>query len=436
MRIVFMFAGVGILLGLATVAGKRGDARDSFELRSVDEFQRSVRTVEPSFAENWGLKQIQASEARALLVPGRRIVVATIDTGLDTSLGEIRRCLWTNPGESGADEQGRDKSSNGRDDDRNGYVDDVHGWNFITNSNDITDTHGHGTHVAGVIAAVVEGESGCQSARPVLELMPLKYYDSQSSGLDNLSRTISALRYAIRMKAHVINYSGGGFFKNKWEEQVIREAAERGIVVVAAAGNENINTDVIGFYPANYDLSNILSVTALEQDGRFYRSSNFGARTVKVAAPGKEILSLFPHGEWRYMNGTSQATAYATGAVALLLSQSQKPLAPETVIERIVATGAFDPRLQGRTAFATRLNVYRAMVIKDEDVGLDGQSVLPEREGLSDAPSEIIFDSTRTLTQVSKFQRMWTASKPERRGPAHASPAQAASPLASMSGER
>lgn len=243
----------------------------------------------------------------------RDIVVAIIDTGVDVNHPLIRDHLWVNPLER----------ANSLDNDGNGYAGDLHGWNFVSNSNDLSDNHGHGTHVAGIIL------QKAQSQR--VKFMILKYYDSSKSGDDNLLSTVKAIRYATKMKADIINYSGGGDIKSPLEEAAIRDAQRQGILFVAAAGNEGRNTDRIGFYPAGYKLSNIISVAAMDSRKRLLVTSNYGPRSVDFAAPGKNVFSALPGGRYGFMTGTSQATAWVSGLVASLLVQSEKLWTPEDI---------------------------------------------------------------------------------------------------------
>ncbi|MBS1970663.1 MAG: S8 family serine peptidase [Bdellovibrionales bacterium] len=294
----------------------------------------------------------------------KEILVAVIDTGLDTHHQVLRENLWTNPGETGVDASGRDKASNGVDDDGNGFIDDVHGWNFAGNNNDLSDNHGHGTHVAGII----------ESVAPKTGIMVLKYYDPNASGEDNLTNTVKAIRYAIKMKAKIINYSGGGTTKYPDEELAIREAQQKGILIVAAAGNERTNSDINGFYPADYGLPNIISVTAVDENRKILPSSNFGVSTVDIAAPGKNIVSTLPGGKFGTMTGTSQATAFVTGTAVLLMAQGYKT--PESIIQQITSTGSDNSFLVGKTKYETTLNAYRSLVMKGAGLGAFGAGVL------------------------------------------------------------
>ncbi len=246
----------------------------------------------------------------------RDIIVAIIDTGVDIDHPLIRNNLWKNPKET----------FSGRDDDGNGFAGDVHGWNFVLNSHDLSDQMGHGTHIAGIISQ--------QAKSHRVKFMILKYYDPLKSGAVNLLNTVKAIRYATQMGADIINYSGGGDDRSPMEEAAIREAQNKGILFVAAAGNEGRNTDLFGFYPAGYRLSNIISVAALDKQKRLLTSSNFGA-SVDLAAPGKNIYSSLPGGKYGLMSGTSQATAWVSGFAARYLVQSHGTL-PANEIKKLL----------------------------------------------------------------------------------------------------
>jgi subtilisin family serine protease len=132
---------------------------------------------------------------------------------------------------------------------------------------------------------------------------------------------VKAIRYAVKHGANIINYSGGGASFAKEEYEALKEARDRGILVVAAAGNERNDTSVRPYFPASYDLNNIISVSAIGPEGKLIPASNWGAKTVNVAAPGGGILSLQQNQAYGFMNGTSQATAFG-GESGLVCSNS------------------------------------------------------------------------------------------------------------------
>jgi len=310
-----------------------------------------------AFAANssWAFQHIETEKALELArnAPSSNPIVAVIDTGVDLHHPALQNSLWTNPGEI---------PDNGIDDDGNGFIDDVHGWNFVTNSNDLSDQEGHGTHIAGLIAAQ---SPQFQGVAPQSRLMILKYYDSSLSAVANLKNEVRAFRYAIQMKAQIINFSGGGAGANEDEKNAIHLAEQKKILVVAAAGNEGVDSDILPYYPADYGLKNILSVTATDPLRKLPSFANYGSTTTHIAAPGEHILSTAKGGGYIQLSGTSQATALASGLAALLLSQA--PLSPQQLIEKIKAGSQFESTLLGRSAQPGILNAYRSLAMKNSE---------------------------------------------------------------------
>ncbi len=214
------------------------------------------------------------------------------------------------------------------------------------------DKHGHGTHVAGIIKSVF----------PNVKLLALKYYNPQASGQKNLEATIKALRFAVDSNVDVINYSGGGPEPSAEELKILKEAERKGILVVAAAGNEKSNIDdkKNAYYPASYGLPNIISVAAYDQDLQIISSSNWGKNSVDIAAPGFKIRSAIPKGGSGYMTGTSQATAFVTGVAALLKAQ-YPDLNAEALKNIIVSSSLKIKNFEGKILGAGKLDATQAL---------------------------------------------------------------------------
>jgi thermitase len=328
----------------------------------------SAASAHSPASHGWGLAATESVKAQKIAHQRQPIpylpLIAIIDTGADKKHSAIKEKLWINSGETGLDKWGHDKENNGIDDDNNGLIDDVNGWNFVSNSPGFDDSNGHGTHIAGIVSSVA----------PLARLMILKYYDPQNPS-SNLVMMVKAIRYAIKMKADVINFSAGGFGKNPEEERALREAEKAGVLVVAAAGNEGLNSDTRGYYPADYSLPNIISVASLDKNLNLLPSSNFGPNTVDIAAPGGDIISSLPGELEGAMTGTSQATAFVTGAAALLLAEGELRRQPLRLKEQIIASGAADPKLNSKTKTGVRLNSYQALVMKSQRTTALGRSL-------------------------------------------------------------
>ncbi len=346
-----------------------GSATDQTD-KVIDE--PSALFNDPAIKQAWGLKKSDAARAWSVTQGSKDTIVAVIDTGIDELHEDLKTNLWTNPGESGKDANGKDKASNGIDDDGNGFIDDVHGWNFVSNNNKLDDNHGHGTHIAGIIGAEAGNKKGISGISPKVSLMVLKYFDPKVPNTDNLKNTIASIKYAVKMGAHIINYSGGGTDYSQDEHDAVAEAEKKGILFVAAAGNERSNSDQYHYYPADYNLKNIISVTAIDPTTEVLASSNFGVNTVDIAAPGQNILSCLPHNSYGLMTGTSQATAFVTGAAVLVMSHKDQYYKAAEIKKYILATGDTATSLVTKTRTSRQLNLYKSLTILDSDTGFSG----------------------------------------------------------------
>ncbi len=322
--------------------------------------EQSVLLNDPAIKKNWGLlgtgglSDINVDKAWNISQGSRDVVVAIIDTGIDINHPDIKNNLWVNKAEL--------NGVAGVDDDANGCVDDIHGCNLITMTGDLTDNHGHGTHIAGIVGAEGGNGIGISGVSPKVSLMILKYYDPKSSGNDNLKNTIKAIHYAIDKKVDVINYSGGGLDFSQMEYDAVKRADEAGILFIAAAGNEKSNSDQSHYYPANYPLSNIISVTAINPDANVLQSSNYGMETVHIAAPGESIYSTLPGGRYGTMTGTSQATAFVTG-VAALIKANNTDMDYKEIKNQILVTADARHTVFSKTQTSGILNSWAALAI-------------------------------------------------------------------------
>ena len=339
---------------------------------------------DPLMKKKWDLKKTDVKKTWLTFSKGsKEIIVAVIDTGIDVNHKDLKANIWKNP---------KEIPGNKIDDDKNGYVDDITGWNFVTNNNKVYDNHGHGTHIAGIIGAVGGNGIGLSGVAPKVSLMALKYYDPNDNGKNNLRNTVKAIQYAVKNGAHIINYSGGGLEGNEDEKKAIQMAEAKGILFVAAAGNEKSNMDKSSYYPASYLLSNVLPVTATDPSDHILKSSNWG-KTVHTSAPGIDILSTLPGGKYGRMTGTSQATAVATGA-AVLVMDFYKNKTARFAIKQLKMTGDKNKNLEGKTSQSTRLNIFKALQARgktlnfmDEPVDTTGK-VFASEKGISSFVTE------------------------------------------------
>jgi thermitase len=279
------------------------------------------------------------------------VVVAVVDTGLDTAHPDLAPNLWSNAGESGA---GRE--SNGRDDDRDGLIDDRMGWDWVADDNQPLDENGHGTHVAGTVAARGNDATGVAGVAWRAGVMPLRVLDADGSGA--VSDAIKAYGYAAAHGARILNASLGGPSYSRAERDAI--AAAPGVLFVVAAGNDGADNDVTASYPCNYALANVVCIAASDQQDRLADFSNHGAATVDLAAPGVNIASAWPGGRWRMLDGTSMATPHVTGAAVLALA-ANPGLDVAGLRAALLSSAAHRPALSGKVATGARLNAASAV---------------------------------------------------------------------------
>ncbi len=243
-------------------------------------------------------------------------------------------------------------------------IDDAHGYNAVDNNGDPMDDNGHGTHCAGIIGAVGNKNIGVAGINWQVQIMPLKFLSK--GGFGSTKDAIEAINYVIaRRKAgvpvSVISASWGSTQKSKALGEVIQRAREAGILFVAAAGNSSANTDRSPHYPANY--AGVISVAALNRYGKLASFSNYGAKTVALAAPGAEILSTWLGNNYFEASGTSMATPYVAGVAGLALAENPN-LTVEELRSRLLDTVDKTADLTGKVSSGGRLNAARAVAGK------------------------------------------------------------------------
>jgi thermitase len=302
--------------------------------------------TDPLFAKQWGMSDIGVANAWKLAPVTNDIVVAVIDTGVDYTHEDLVGNMWHNP---------KEIAGNGIDDDRNGYVDDIVGWDFLGKDNKPYDmagslmdiilkgaNPGHGTHCAGNVAAVGNNSVGISGVAPAAKIMALRFIGSEGG---TTADAILAIRYAVDNGAKVLSNSWGSEGEDPNDaatnlalKEAIQYAQYHDVLFIAAAGNGHQgkgydnDTDAKPGVPASYDNDNIISVAAIDSADALGSFSNWGARTVDIAAPGVKVFSTvvqsskyadgigfagFSIAGW---DGTSMATPHVAGAAALYWS--------------------------------------------------------------------------------------------------------------------
>lgn len=281
---------------------------------------------DPDFGKLWGIQNIgQKDAAGSVGVAGvdvnvlplwnqgitgsKDILVAVIDTGFDWTHPDLAANLYTNE---------KEIPDNGIDDDQNGFIDDVHGWNFVGNNNNSRDDNDHGSHCSGTIGGVGNNGVGVAGVNWNVSILPVKFLDADGSGY--LEAAVESIKYATLMKARVLSNSWGGGGYSDIMKAAIEGSRDAGALFAAAAGNSNSNNDIKPSYPASYPVENVISVAAINNKGARAEFSNFGQKSVHVAAPGVKVFSTVRGGQYDTFSGTSMATPHVSGVAALLLS--------------------------------------------------------------------------------------------------------------------
>ena len=304
---------------------------------------------------------INAEAGWDLQTDASNVIVAVVDTGVRYTHEDLAGNMWVNPGESGTDASGRDKRTNLVDDDGNGYVDDVHGINVLTRTGNPMDDWGHGTHVAGIVGAVGNNTVGIAGVAWRVKIMAIKFIDAQANY--SVSDAVIALDYARRHGAKIVTASWGNYSFNS---QALRDAIvalrTAGIIVTAAAGNDNSNNDVTPLYPASYDYDNIVAVAATNRIDDRAGYSNYGSVTVDIGAPGSPVFSAWAGSDTQYLyaEGTSMAAPHVAGACALLWARFPGST-HQQIIQQVLSSAEPIPSMSGRVKSNGRLDLAAAL---------------------------------------------------------------------------
>jgi len=341
--------------------------RDQWALRNTGQYAYGTEGAD-----------IDATEAWRVSTGSYDITIAVLDTGVDYNHNDLASNMWRNLSEC--------NGVAGVDDDTNLFVDDCAGWNFVTcesfedfedrwdisftcsqvstESNDPMDENGHGTHVAGIIGAIGNNQTGVAGVMWRTHILPVRVFNQFGEGTD--SDVVRGIDYAVKMGAKVINASWGAYGESLTLYNAISAANSHGVLFVAAAGNDSNNNDLTPYYPASYPFGNIISVAATDQNDVRVPFSNFGYTSVDVGAPGTYIISTVPtsmDNGYSYLeqdSGTSMAAPHVTGLAGLLYSYYYN-FDSTQIRNMILSYVNLIPSLDGWVSSRGRINAARSM---------------------------------------------------------------------------
>ncbi|PFH34472.1 subtilisin SUB4 [Besnoitia besnoiti] len=333
-----------------------GQEKESEEESTADDTQGDIRRGTDDNPEE-GAADENKPNGKRKTIKKEPLIVAVIDTGVDYNHEDLRTQMWQNT---------KEIPNNGIDDDGNGYVDDVRGYDFEGKNNDPMDLNGHGTHVAGIIAAAANNRRGIAGVNWEVKVMPLKFISRSSAAAE-------AIDYSLRMGAKISTNSWGYTTPSEGLRLAVERTAQKGQLFVAAVDNAGKDNTVENDFPPNwgYDrrtgagIKSLLRVANLSPGGIVASSSNWGPYNVDVAAPGTDIISTIPTGKfpegYGYKTGTSMATPLVAGVAAMVWS-AQPSMTAADVREIIMRTSTKMRSLEGRIASAGIVNAYAAVL--------------------------------------------------------------------------
>jgi len=354
-------------------AWARTNGVPSVNVNAVRTLARTPNDTYFNSPDNWAFPTISADRAWDTSTGAVSTIVAVIDSGVDYLHPDLAANMWRNPNEVAGDNI---------DNDNNGWIDDVFGVNTIGGSGDPRDDEGHGTFCAGLIGAVGNNNAGIAGVNWTTQIMAIKIFDA--AGRTSLAAEITGIQYVLNQKiagqnivAANLSYGGYGFFQQ--ELDALNQLAQAGVVVVAAAGNDTNNNDVLPAYPASHIVPGLISVAASTTSDALAGFSNFGVSSVDLAAPGVGILSArsalavsYPpynaDPNYTVSQGTSFAAPLVAGTAALL--KAVRPTASIQQVKDAILNGADRiPSLAGRVVTGGRLNVANAVALINAGAG-------------------------------------------------------------------
>ena len=351
---------------------KAAEADTTLDVQALDTSAVAGKGVQALDTSTVAGKGVQALDTSA--VAGKVIKIAVIDEGVDIAHPALKNNIWTNPGEVCGDNI---------DNDGNNLVDDCHGWDFVQQSHVVTGHAGHGTHVAGIVVANSKrnGVMGMAYEAQIMVLRTNRDVKNNERYVGAKNVVSQAIRYAVDNHADIINYSGH-LNANADTDAALEYAYSKGVVVVAAAGNDGLDGPN---YPARHPTC-IAVGNALDNKTLNSNSHRAGQNSNFVSAPGTNVWSTWPGNKYARRTGTSMASPYVTDVVARMLS-ANPDMTPKDVMNVLALTSSNSkvakqaaqmspsvPFVLLALAGAATVNAIHKRVLKNSNKGYDPEN--------------------------------------------------------------
>jgi len=354
---------------------------------------------DPMLDDQWGLTSAATGAPQAWTQSlGNGVVVAILDSGIQLSHPDLANNLWRNPGET---------PGNGIDDDRNGYVDDVYGANIKALNGNVEDDNGHGTHVAGIVAAQAGNGIGGSGIAPGAKIMSVKVLDANRAG--DSSQLAKGIRYAVDQGAKILNVSINGNGTSPDLDQALTYAGQKGATIVASAGNNSRDIDLAPSYPASSTEPAVLTVTATQPTGGLLSIANRGLHSIDLAAPGDQILSTARGSGYELRQGTSMAAPFVAGSLALLAAA--RPDLGQPALRAAIVQSAPKPSLLAGLLEDGALNVAAALrTVLPGDMWQARAAAIDDEAGTAASAISLKVSAKRRVRAGRSATVRWTAT--------------------------
>jgi subtilisin family serine protease len=338
-------------IGLISVISISALAKRKSKIPHLDPIPiQDVQRPDPHLQKYWYFPVMNIAEAWQISYGSPYTSIAVIDSGILYNHPDLRPALFENS---------KEVPFNGVDEDGNGFADDLIGWNFNEGGPLPFDDNGHGTFIASIISAQRNNGHGGIGVCPLCRLVSLRFLDADGAGDDE--DLIKSIDYATMMGVKVMNISTAGEGYDRDLHKALKRAEAKDILVVVSSGNDGESNDKYDIYPANFEMSNLITVGSTDDKNRWWENANYSPSKVHIAAPGEKLWGAWSDGKWYTGNGTSFSTPLVAAIAGLVRSVNPSLTAAQTKAV-LMRTVTVLPELKKRCASSGIVNAYQAVL--------------------------------------------------------------------------